>query len=239
VYSLEERYLHDPVTGARLQHAIHHPPPVAGVLATLAAHSKKWQTKTDLNVSGKVALGVSVLGRAKPADVTPQPKQIAAPIDAEVRELPEAPATPIQPNTEAPMPEDRVKSSPFYIPPDPRVRKQPEGAVKVFAPESAPGDPPEIAGGTADAARADVPVPAPRSDVEQHVSVRAAKRRIHEGQPARNAVERQMMNALTFNLTPEQREKRLRELTGSYRDADDKQEGLGAGPSGPAGVRAV
>lgn len=248
-YSLEERYLHDPRTGARLQHVIHHPPPIAGVTATLAADSKKWQTKSDLNVTGKVALGVSVVGRqTKVVDVTPKPA-LAPPVESNLSNEVAAtltPAEPVQRISEAPMAEDfstgaeipveqpdRVTSSPFYKPPPEGRKKQPEGMIKMFAAEAATDDPPETVGGD-EAKPADAPATAPRVDVEQLVPVREAKRRIHDGLHPRNAIERQIMNALQLNLSPEARERRLRELTGGQHSDDGRQEDIGAGarPSG-------
>ena len=53
--------------------------------------------------------------------------------------------------------------------------------------------------------------------------------KLHKGERASGAVEQQIMNALKLNLTPEQRIRRLQELVGSYRDAEARSEGLGAG----------
>jgi len=248
-YSLEERYLHDPQTGKRLQHTIHHSPPIAGVTATLAAHSRKWQPKSDLNVTGRVALGVSVVGRQKPVDVTPKPA-LAPPVESKLSN--EVPATLASNDTnerisEAPMAEDfstradfaveplpdRVVSSPFFKPSSPGSKKQPEGVVKVLQPETAPGDPVEAVGGTGSVA--DAPATAPRVDLNQLVPVREARRRIHDDLPPRNAIERQIMLALQLDLTPAAREKRLRELTGNYQDGDARHEGVGEGPR-PSGL---
>jgi hypothetical protein len=122
-----------------------------------------------------------------------------------------------------------VKSSPFYKAPPPGSSKQPEGAVPIFRAEAMADDPPESTGDTADAAApADAPQRAPTPDVMLHVSVRAAKLKVHNGERASSAVEAQIMRALTLDLTPEARERRLNELVGSYRgDADARSEKLG------------
>jgi hypothetical protein len=245
-YPLEARYLHDEKTGKRLMHTIHHPPPVQGALATLAAHSPKWRTKTDLSVTGKVALGVSVISRAaKAIDVTPKPPQIEHRPDLPLTEISSEASQrttglPIEDNFSAGAEiavEAPVDRTPAYTPPE-GSSKIPLGPVKIFSAEAA-DDPPESVGDKPDTPAEPPPaVKAPRPDVMQHVNVRAAMRKLHDGERGSNAVEMQIMNALTLKLMPEQRERRLRELVGDFRDQDDRSEGLGAGiASGPKGVR--
>lgn len=141
------------------------------------------------------------------------------------------------PSSKPPTPttpaDDRVAGSKFYIPPPPGSSKIPEGRVEVFTAEAS-SDPVEALGAEAapDAPRADPPpaTPAPRPDVYQHVSVRAAALKVQKHERPQGAIEAQLMNALTNpRITPEQRTRRLQELVGDYRDAEDRSEGLGAG----------
>ncbi len=78
-FDLEERFEHDPVTHARIQHTIEHPAPVELVKAALQAYSKRWAAQSHIDVDQRVALGVSIVGGEKLktiADVTPKPVQV-------------------------------------------------------------------------------------------------------------------------------------------------------------------
>jgi hypothetical protein len=239
-FDLEERFLHD-AEGNRLQHFIEHAPPVAATLATLAAHSKKWQAKTDLTVSGKVALGVSVIGARKPTPAIAAPElqrvehvvehMVEQPVEQQI-EQPEA-VNMLTPEQEA-IRDRLLKTSRL-----PEGVKQPDGVVKVFAGEAVTGDPVESVGSVAvDAA----PVPSTREgaatytpppDIEVHPAVMEVKRLKAKNLAARSAVERQLFAALNI-ADKVARERRLRELTGSNLTADDRAEKIGPGacPSG-------
>jgi transposase-like protein len=221
-------------------------PPVALTLAVLAANFEAFQNHSSqtIEVTNKNEMGVKIIGRPKPVQIehTPIEEKIPATL---------IPTEPIQSTSEVPMAEDfssgaempvsvtlqtpepdRVKASVFYKEPPAGSSKIPEGRVPVFAAEAPTDDPPEIIGADTEAAAPADPPPAvraPMPDVMLHVSVRAAMLKLHKGERASGAVEQQIMNALKLNLTPEQRIRRLQELVGSYRDAEARSEGLGAG----------
>ena len=74
----EDRYMHDKVTHARIQHEIEHPAPVELQKAALQAYSKRWASQAHVDINSVVSLGVTMVGNAKPklVDVTPKPAQI-------------------------------------------------------------------------------------------------------------------------------------------------------------------
>lgn len=231
LYDQRDRYLRD--DEGRLVHLTEKiEPPVNLQLAVAAANFEAYQphSSQSIEVTQRGESGVKVVGgppKAQPAQI----EHVAEPEPVEIEAAPELvePVREFSTGAEMaadPVP-DRVKSSPFYKAPPPGSSKLPEGPVPIFRPETAPGDPPEVVEGSQ--APADAPMKPPTVDVYMIVPVREAKRRIHDGLPARNAIEKQIYNALQFDLTPEERERRLRELTGTHLSADDKSERLGAG----------
>lgn len=215
-------------------------PPVVLTLAVLAANFEAFQSHSSqtIEVTNKNEMGVKVVGgppKPEPVQIEHQPVEVK--LSNEVEATP-APSEAIQSTSEAPMAEDLpveapVDRTPAYTPPE-GSSKIPIGPVPIFRAEAVAGDPPEIIGADAEAATpADPPVVrAPTPDVMLHVSVRAAMLKLHKGERGNGAVEMQIMNALKFNLTPEQRVRRLRELVGDFRDQEDRSEGLGAGSPG-------
>jgi hypothetical protein len=217
-------------------------PPVALTLAVLASQFEIFQphSSQSIEVINREGMGVLHVGGDKPKT-------------AQIEHTPILPHATVPPEVsqrtgghlqEADLPvEAPIDRSPAYTPPD-GSRKFPDVPVKAFAPEGVGDDPVEIIGNTADAAPANpTPARAPTPDVMLHTSVRQAMRKLHDGEPGSGAVEKQIMNALTFtSLNEGQRIKRLQELTGGdgFRTAEDRSEHLGAGgPSGPKGVRVV
>jgi hypothetical protein len=172
-----------------------------------------------------------------------KPVQIAAPVEIVQEPEPvevEVKASSLAAN-EHPV-EVEVDRSPAYTPPA-QSSKVPIGTVEIFRVE-ATDDLSEVIGTDTNAAAPANPSPvvrAPTPDIYLHVSVRAAKRKIHDGERANGAVEAQIMRALQLDLTPEARERRLQELVGSHVSAEDRSEGLGAGrsPSKGAPVKVV
>ena len=217
-------------------------PPVALTLAALASQFEAFQphSSQSIEVVNRGEMGVLHVGGDKPK---------AAPVQIEHAQ----PQVSISPHTEVP-PEASQRAhglpieadlpvddrSPAYVPPK-GSRKYPDMPVKAFSPE-ADGDPLEIIGTDATAATLADPPPAVRPstpDVMLHTSVRQAMRKLHDGERGSGPIEMQIMNALRLNLTTEQRIHRLNELVGGFRSAEDRSEGLGAGPSGPKGVKMI
>jgi hypothetical protein len=214
-------------------------PPVALTLAVLASQFEIFQphSSQSIEVINKNEMGVLHVGG--------QPKAEPIKIEHVPTEPILQPEEVIQRTTDLPRGEDLpveapIDRSPAYVPPE-GSRKYPDNPVKAFAPEAMADDPPEIIGDTADAAPADpLIVRAPPPDVMMNPQVREAKRRIHDGLPARGPVEKQLFNALLFtSLNEQQRIRRLQELTGSFIDAESRSEKTGAGgpPSGQKGFR--
>jgi hypothetical protein len=216
-------------------------PPVALTLAVLASQFEIFQPHSSQTISviNKDEMGVLHVGGDKPKTVQLEHTPI----------LPHAVVTEPSPERtgEALQGEDSpvaasIDRSPAYVPPT-ISSKTPQGPVKIFRAEAMADDPPEVIGGNDDdaatAVLADPPpaVKAATPDVMLHPSVRAALLKNHTGERANGAVEAQIMRALVLQMTPEQRVRRLRELTGSYFDSESRSEHLGVGPSGPKGVR--
>lgn len=230
LYGCRDRYLRD--AQGHLVHLTEKiEPPVALQLAVAAANFEAYQphSSQSIEVTQRGEMGVKMVGgppKPEPIKIEHKPEPDEAETFTNDAEMP----------VDVP---DRVKASPFYKPPPPGSSKQPQGPVPVFRAEAVPDDPPEVIGSDAEAAPADAPMKPAPIDVQQLPPIREAKRRIHDSLPARNAIENQIYNALQFNMTPEARDRRLRELTGTHLSAEDRSEGLGAGPRPSGPVRVV
>lgn len=90
ILGLPDRFLR--VNGKRVQHVIHHEPPIAGQIKILEAHFKQYAQKSELNINQKVSGGVTVVDARKPkTQALPLPvAQIAAP-SPPVQEVAEPP----------------------------------------------------------------------------------------------------------------------------------------------------
>jgi len=239
LYGQRDRYERD--DNGHLVHLTEYvEPPVNLQLAVAAANFQAYQphSSQSIEVVQRGDSGVRIVGgppKAEPVAIEhhaePVEAVVESPVEIEAAPEPVEAAHDFETGAEMAVEvPDRVKSSVFYKAAPVGSSKQPEGAVPIFRAEAMASDPPEIVGADAEAAApADAPARAPTPDIYLHVSVRAAKLKLHNGERASGAVEAQIMRALTLDLTPEARIKRLQELTGSYRDAEEKSEHLGAG----------
>jgi hypothetical protein len=211
-------------------------PPVALTLAVLASQFEAFQphSSQSIEVVNRGEMGVLHVSGSEPKE---KPVQIEHKSEIPAMIVPSetiqrAHGLPIEADLPVEAPVDRT---PAYSPPA-GSSKIPLGPVKIFRAEAA-ADPPEGIG--PNAAPAD-PVPAvrvPTPDIMLNATVREAMRKNFKGERADNAVQQQIMQALTLHMTPEKRIHRLRELVGDFHDADDRSEGIGPGPSGPKGFK--
>jgi hypothetical protein len=251
----EDRFIHDEVTHARVQHVIEHAPPVELQKAALSAYAKRWQPATHVDVNQTVALGVTMVGaRPKAIDVTPKPAQIehvgkpteVSGVFTEVAPVEESP------HTDTHTDDSQRTGEPLTTSPPDKIDRSPENPVRVallaemenrnrriegeraagklptVAPVSvAPATDPE---GIDDMTGERIAAPAPPTMDSVALAIHAIKKKLHDNVPM-GPIERQVANALRRGSEAD-----ARTLLG-FRPSE--QDGLGAGKVPPGGAAVV